>query len=89
MGLYYFIPSREAFPLSVAYAKKALRIDPDLRATHWFIAWSILYHEWDWKASLDEYQKVKAFPDSEDRFFYSFYLALIEGDYESAIDKTQ
>jgi TolB-like protein len=89
MGLYYFIPSREAFPLSVAYAKKALRIDPDLRATHRFIAWSILYHEWDWNASLDEYQKVKTFPDSEDHFFYCFYLVLIEEDYESAIDKTK
>jgi TolB-like protein/class 3 adenylate cyclase len=89
MGLFYFIPPKEAFPLSIAYAKKALRIDPDLRDTHRFIAWSLFYHDWDWEASLTEYQKIKTDPSSEDRFFYSFYLALIHGDYESAVNKTK
>jgi len=89
MGLYYFIPPKEAFPLSVAYAKKALRIDPDLLDTHRFIAWSIFYHDWDWEASLAEYQKIKTDPSSTDRFFYCIYLAFIRGDYESAINKTK
>jgi len=89
MGLYYFIPPKEAFPLSVAYAKKALRLDPDLLDTHRFIAWSILYHDWDYEASLAEYQKIKNNAFSEDYFFYCLYLALIEGDYESAINKTK
>jgi TolB-like protein/class 3 adenylate cyclase len=89
MGLYYFIPSKEAFPLSVAYAKKALRIDPDLLDTHRFIAWSKLYYDWDWEASLAEYRKIKTNSYSEDHFFYCWYLALIDGDYESAVNKTK
>jgi TolB-like protein/class 3 adenylate cyclase len=89
MGLFYFIPPKEAFPLSIAYAKKALRIDPDLVDGHRFIAWSILYYEWDWETSLAEYQKIKINSSSEDQFFYCWYLALIEGDYESAIKITK
>jgi tetratricopeptide (TPR) repeat protein len=89
MGLFYFIPPEEAFPLSMAYAKKALRIDPDLLDSHRFVAWSMFNHDWDWEAALAEYEKIKTNSFSEDQFFYCWYLALIEGDYESAIAKTK
>jgi TolB-like protein len=89
MGLYYFIPPEEAFPLSIAYAKKALRIDPDLTDANRFIAWSIFYYDWNWEASLAEYQKIKTNSSSDDHFFYCWYLALIDGNFESAIEKTK
>jgi TolB-like protein/class 3 adenylate cyclase len=89
MGIYYFLPSKEAFPLSIAYAKKAIRIDPDLRTTHKFVAWSIFYHDWDWEGALSEYLKIKIDSSSDDHFFYCFYMALITGDFVSAINKTE
>ena len=85
MGIFYFIPPDEAFPLSVVYAKKALRLDPGLTDAHKFIAWSLLYFNWDWATARTEYNKIKVNNNAKDHFFYSIYQAFILEDFDSAV----
>jgi len=89
MGIYYFLPPKEAFPLSITYSKKALEIDPDIALAHNFLAWVELYYLWDWEAALREYEKEKIKLSNNETYFYSHYQAYILGNFEEAIKNAE
>jgi len=46
------LPPAEALPKAREYAQEALRIDPDLPASHVSLAYVYFYHDWNWPAAI-------------------------------------
>jgi len=56
LGFYCALPPKEAFTKAEASALKALEIDETLAEAHTSLAYSRLYHEWDWSSAEEEFK---------------------------------
>jgi serine/threonine protein kinase len=58
LGLFSFMPPRQAYSRDKAAAKKALEIDPELAEAHTSLAWIALWDDWDWQGAERQFLKA-------------------------------
>lgn len=79
LGFYSVLPPKEAFPKAKSAAMKALNIDNKLAEAHASLAYTILYHNWDWLAAEKEFQRAielnPRYPSAH-QFYANFLTAL-------------
>jgi Tfp pilus assembly protein PilF len=54
------LPRAEALPKAREYAQQALRLDPDLPASHVSLAYVYSYGDWNWSAADQEFKRAIA-----------------------------
>src|SRR5439155_844716 len=54
------LPPAEALPKAREYAQQALRLDPDLPASHVSLAYVYFYGDWNWPAADQEFKRAIA-----------------------------
>jgi TolB-like protein/DNA-binding winged helix-turn-helix (wHTH) protein/Flp pilus assembly protein TadD len=83
---YSVLPPSEAFPLSVAAARKSLELNPSLPEAHLALAFSEHHYSWEWEAARREYATALAlgpsYPTAHLR--YAEYLSSL-GRHDEAI----
>ena len=60
LGFYSVLAPREAFQQAEAAAKRALELDQTLAEAHASLAFTKLYHDWDWAEAEVEFQRAIA-----------------------------
>ena len=58
MGFYDYMRPTEAFPRSVAAARRAAELDPTLGGPRATIAYALLYHDWDFARAEEEFRRA-------------------------------
>lgn len=58
LGLFNFLPPREAYPRAKAAAQRALEIDPGLAEAHASLGWISMFYDWDWPAADEHFRKA-------------------------------
>ncbi len=71
------LPPAEALPKAREYAQQALRLDPDLPASHASLAYVYFYGDWNWPAADREFKRAIALAPGLARShrWYAVYLA--------------
>jgi TolB-like protein len=82
---YGFMSSAEAYSNARTAAQKAISINKEEPRAHKVLAYIHLYYDWDWPASLAEYNKAIQFGLREPDHFITFYDIYVNQDYEHAI----
>jgi TolB-like protein/DNA-binding winged helix-turn-helix (wHTH) protein len=74
---YRALSPREAFPLAMEAARKALALDPDLPAAHVALAYAEQHYTWEWDAAGKEYETALSLSpsDSTARLRHAEYLS--------------
>jgi serine/threonine-protein kinase len=57
-GWYRAMPPKEAFPIAMDEARKALELDDRLAEAHRSLAFVLLMHEWDWAGAGREFNRA-------------------------------
>jgi len=55
LGLFSFIPPKEAYPRAKAAAKRALEIGPELGEAYASLGWISMLYDWDWQTAEKHY----------------------------------
>ncbi|MCI0404002.1 MAG: protein kinase [Acidobacteria bacterium] len=58
LGLYGVLPPKESFPRAKAAARRALELEETLGEAHASLAYGICYYDWDFPASLREFERA-------------------------------
>jgi serine/threonine protein kinase/Flp pilus assembly protein TadD len=58
MGIYNWIPPKEAYPKAKAATLKALEIDNTLSEAHASLGWIKMFYDWDWAAAEKAFQRA-------------------------------
>jgi serine/threonine-protein kinase len=58
LGWYRVLAPRDAFPVAKAAAERAIALDDTLAAAHTSLAFSLMCHNWDWKAAEREFVRA-------------------------------
>src|SRR5213075_2427666 len=76
MAYYWVMPSREAFPLAEAAARRALQIDSTLGLAQALIAEATASYHWQWAAAEPLYRRaIELDPnDTESHIMFGMYL---------------
>ena len=86
MGIYNFLPPKEAFPEARKAASSALALDAQLAEAQLALAEINLFHDWDWAAAQRGFEKAVALrpQDPVMRLSLGYYHAVL-GDPERAL----
>lgn len=76
LGYFSYLSPQESFPPARRAAEKALALDPTLAEPHASLAYIRFYHDWDWKAADQEFQRAIALNPNyaTAHHWYSVYL---------------
>jgi serine/threonine-protein kinase len=90
LGLFSFIPPKEAYPRAKAAVKKALEIDPELGEAYASLGWISMLYDWDWQAAEKQYlHAIKLNPYfAPAHIRYGMCLA-ITGRFDESIGETK
>src|SRR5262249_52901047 len=58
MPSFSYLPSREAYPRTIAAARRALELDPMLGEAHGALAFAIATHDWNWSEAEREFRRA-------------------------------
>ncbi len=85
LAYYWVMPSREAFPLAEAAARRALQIDSTLGFAHALVAEATASYHWRWAAAEPLYRRAIALDptDPESHHLFGVYLRTL-GRFEEA-----
>ncbi|MCI0698139.1 protein kinase [candidate division KSB1 bacterium] len=86
LGVYHFLPPKEAFSRAKAAAEKALQIDENLAESHASLGMIVTYYDWDWPGAEREFQRAIALNPSYAlaHSYYALCLAWM-GRFDEAI----
>ncbi len=86
LGIYHFLPPKEAFSRAKAAAEKALKIDESLAEAHTSLGAIGFCYDWDWPGAEREFQHAIALNPSYAlaHGYYAMYLAFL-GRFDDAI----
>jgi serine/threonine protein kinase/TolB-like protein/Flp pilus assembly protein TadD len=75
-GLFGYLPPGEAFPKSIAAARKAITLDERSADAHTALAYSTLYYEWNWTQTEQEVRRALALDpnNAEAHYVYGAFL---------------
>jgi TolB-like protein/class 3 adenylate cyclase len=82
---YNLMSSAEANARARTAAKKAISLDEFEPRAHKVLAYIHLYYDWDWEATLSEYNKAIQYGLPHQNEFIIFYYLFIKNDYDQAI----
>jgi serine/threonine protein kinase/Flp pilus assembly protein TadD len=80
MGLYDWIPPKEAYPKAKAATLRALEIDDTLPEAHASLGWIKMFYDWDWAAAEKAFQRaIELNPNyATAHEWYAMFLAPME-----------
>jgi len=80
MGLYDWIPPKEAYPKAKAATLRALEIDNALPEAHASLGWIKMFYDWDWAAAEKAFQRaIELNPNyATAHEWYAMFLAPME-----------
>ncbi len=86
LGIYHFLPPKEAFSRARAAAEKALQIDENLAETHTSLGIIRVCYDWDWPGTEREFKRAIALNPSYAlaHGYYAMCLAFL-GRFDEAI----
>jgi adenylate cyclase len=82
---YGFMSSAEAYSKARTASQKAISLNEHDPRAHKVLAYVHLYYDWDWEASLTEYNKAIQYGLRDPDHFITFYDIYVNQDYEHAI----
>jgi tetratricopeptide (TPR) repeat protein len=85
--LYYigFLSTSDAFAKARTAAQKAIGLNEYEPRAHKVLAYIHLFYDWDWEATLSEYNKAIQYGLPHQNEFITFYYLLIHNDFDQAI----
>jgi serine/threonine-protein kinase len=86
LGIYSFLPPREAFSVARKSAASALALDVGLAEAHAALAEINLFHDWEWAAAERGFEKAVALKPQDPGMliWLSFFHAML-GNFETAL----
>jgi TolB-like protein/Flp pilus assembly protein TadD len=86
LGIYNFLPPKEAFPEARKAAASALALDARLAEAHAALAEINLFHDWEWAAAERGFEKAVALrPQDPGMLIWLSYFHAMLGDFETAL----
>ncbi|MFC2088920.1 adenylate/guanylate cyclase domain-containing protein [Calditrichota bacterium] len=85
--LYYigFLSTSDAFAKARTAAQKAISLNEFEPRAHKVLAYIHLFYDWDWEATLSEYNKSIQHGQQEQNEFITYYYIFVKKDYDRAI----
>jgi TolB-like protein/class 3 adenylate cyclase/Tfp pilus assembly protein PilF len=85
--LYYigFMSTSDAFAKARTAAQKAISLNEYEPRAHKVLAYIHLFYDWDWEATLSEYNKSIQHGQQEQNEFITYYYIFVKKDYNQAI----
>jgi len=86
LGLWGFLPPRDAFPRAKALAEKALEIDDTLAGAHASLGYICLYYDWDRTAAESSLRRaIELNPNSSSAHYWHSCYFISKGQFDEAI----
>lgn len=58
LGVFSFMPPRQAYARAATAAKRALEIDPEVAEAYASLGWIAMWYDWDWPAAEGHFQRA-------------------------------
>jgi len=87
IGFYDLMAPHDTMPTARKAAEKAIQLDPSCAEAYTGLAFVNMFYDWDWAGAKKNFEKVFAINPNYflAYYWYSFYLAWVEGKFQEAI----
>lgn len=83
-------PPRETYALAMDAARRALELDESLAEAHTALAFALLYHDWDWVAAEQEFERaITLSPNYASAYQWSAYPLMVQGRFDEALARVR
>lgn len=91
LGMWGFVPARQAYPLAKEAAEKAIALDDSLGEAHAAMALVRWVHDWDVDACARETERAVALSPSSvpARYVRAMFLVMMRGDRQGALEQAR